>query len=168
MRIVRTLALLALPLLLGSACSTQHKFYEGPKRPDSKLARIECFRYGEELELLAVDGAETPQSHILVLPGSHELTLRGPRNISAETDPEMLSGRELERPIVTVKIDVEAGSRYYLGVSLKDLAFSRARYSGTHYWQEGFYRTWSVDVFGKSLDDPLPPELIRSFEFRAE
>lgn len=163
------LAPLLLAGLLGCGGSTHH-LYPGPEQPLSKLAKLECYRKGTTVELLAVDGQPSPSNYVFLEPGLHRFKLAGPRNISAADDPpdELSADPDSRRPVISVDLQLEAGMQYYLGATLGELAFLKIRSDQTRVWEEGFYKSWSLDFYGQPQGSIGLPPLIRSFPQTAE
>lgn len=152
MRLRRAAFALALVLALGAGCGAQkHHLYPGPERAPQDLARVECYRKGTTVELRAVDGEPCPPNFVYLTPGLHRLRLVGPLNITAADAPpdQLRADPESERPVVELELEAVAGMHYFLGATYKELAYLRNRSDQTRVWDEGFYKTWTLDLYGQ-------------------
>jgi hypothetical protein len=158
-------------LALGVACGAQqHHLYAGPARAEPDLARVECYRKGTTVELRAVDGEPCPPNFVYLMPGRHRLRLAGPLNITAADAPpdQLRADPESERPILELELELAAGMHYYLGATYKQLAFLRNRSDQSRVWDEGFYKTWTLDLYGQPQGALGLPPLIKSYPQSAE
>jgi len=157
--------LLALVLVLGAGCGTdRHHVYSGTALPLQDLARVECYRKGTTVELLAVDGQSCPANYVYLKPGRHRLSLAGPPNIAAADAPptELSADPDSRRPTVELELEVAAGMHYFLGATLKELAFLRSRSDQSRVWEEGFYKSWTLDVYAHPQGTLGVPPLLKS------
>ena len=155
--------------LLGCGGGTHH-LYPGPEQPVTQLAKLDCYRSGTTVELLAVDGRPSPPNYVFLQPGLHRIKLAGPPNISAADKPpdELVADPDARRPVLSVDLELAAGEQYYLGATLGELAFLKIRSDQTRVWEEGFYKTWTLDFYGQPQGAIGLPALIRSFPQTAE
>ncbi len=153
------------PLLLLTACGADHHIYPGPHRSESRLVKLECYRLGTDVRLRTVDGQETPDNYVYLLPGRYRIELDGPTHIATRDDEhnELVSDRDELRPRVEIELDLEEGRHYFLGASHKELAFLKTRSDQNRVWEEGFYLTWTLDVYRRAQSDLSQPELIERF-----
>jgi hypothetical protein len=165
---LRRIALVS--LLLLTACGAEHHIYPGPHLGENRLAKLECYRLGTDVRLLAVDGLETPDNYVYLLPGRHRLELEGPTHIAAkgEEDSELASDRDDRRPRVVIELELAIGQHYFLGATHKELAFLKLRSDQTRVWEEGFYLTWTLDVYRHAQGDHGQPELIEQFTYEGD
>lgn len=160
---------LALPILLAG-CGPSHHIYSGPQRSEGLLAKVECYRLGTDVRILAVDGQAAPDNFVLLLPGKHLLTLAGPTHITAkelEVD-ELAADRDEIRPEVELELDCAAGRHYFIGASYKELAFLRVRSDQSRVWEEGFYASWTLELSERGQTEITPPILREQILFEAE
>jgi hypothetical protein len=159
------LPLLTLAVALGAGCGGErHHLYPGTALPIQDLARVECYRKGTTVELRAVDGQACPTNYVYLKPGRHQLRLVGPPNIAAADAPpnELSADPESRRPAVELELEVAAGMHYYLGATLKELAFLKSRSDQTRVWEEGFYKSWTLDVYAQPQGAMGLPPLLKS------
>ena len=161
---------LILLLLLVACGGAGHHLYPGPALPESQLARLECYRKGTTVELLAVDGQPSPPNYVYLQPGLHRVRLAGPPNIAPMDRPpeELLADPDARRPVLSLDLTLEAGMHYYLGASLGQLAFLKVRSDQTRVWEEGFYATWTLDLYGHSQGSLGLPPLLHHYPQTAE
>jgi hypothetical protein len=160
------LPLLTLALALGAGCGgDRHHVYTGTALPVQDLARVECYRKGTTVELRAVDGQACPENYVYLKPGRHLLLLAGPPNIAAADAPptELSADPDSRRPVVELELEVVAGMHYFLGATLKELAFLKSRSDQTRVWEEGFYKSWTLDVYAHAQDTMGVPPLVKSY-----
>ncbi len=165
------LALFSLAALLSAGCRGEgHHLYPGPALSVQDLARVECYRKGTTVELLAVDEQACPKNYVYLKPGSYRLRLAGPPNIAAaDAPPEELSADpDSRRPTLELELEVTAGMHYFLGATLKELAFLRSRSDQTRVWEEGFYKSWTLDLYAQPQGALGVPSLIKSYPQAAE
>ncbi len=157
-------------LLLLAACGADHHIYPGPHLSDSRLAKLECYRLGVDVRLRTVNGDETPDNYVFLQPGRHTIELEGPTHIAArdEEDSGLASDRDDRRPTVTIELDLVAGRHYFLGASHKELAFLKLRSDQSRVWEEGFYLTWTLDIYSRAQADQTLPELIEQFTYEGD
>jgi hypothetical protein len=169
MRVLLSTAL-TLALALAAGCGDRHHLYPGPQLSEQNLARVECYRKGTTVELLAVDDRPCPPNYVYLKPGPHRLRLAGPPNIAAaDAPPEELSADpDSRRPTITLELELEAGMHYFLGATLKELAFLKARSDQTRVWEEGFYKSWSLDLYRQPQGGLGLPPLLKSYPQTAE
>lgn len=157
--------LIATALALAAGCGTdRHHVYPGTALPIQDLARVECYRKGTTVELLSVDGSSCPANYVFLKPGPHKLLLAGPPNITAADAPpnELSADPDSRRPAVELELEVAAGMHYYLGATLKELAFLKSRSDQTRVWEEGFYKSWTLDVYAQPQGAMGVPPLLKS------
>ncbi|MBM4119266.1 hypothetical protein FJ251_16325 [bacterium] len=162
---------IAFAFALGTGCGAQkHHLYPGPERAPLDLARVECYRKGTTVELRAVDDQPCPPNYVYLTPGRHRLRLAGPLNITATDAPpdQLRADPESERPLVALELEAVAGMHYFLGATYKELAFLRNRSDQTRVWDEGFYKTWTLDLYGQPQGALGLAPLIKSYPQKAE
>jgi hypothetical protein len=163
--------LIATALALAAGCGTdRHHIYSGTALPPQDLARVECYRKGTTVELRAVDGSSCPANYVFLKPGLHTLLLAGPPNIAAADAPptELSADPDSRRPTLELELDVAAGMHYFLGATLGELAFLKSRSDQTRVWEEGFYKSWTLDVYGHAQGTMGVPPLLKSYPQAAD
>ena len=160
----------ALALALAAGCGDRHHLYPGPALPEQRLARLECYRKGTTVELLAVDDQPCPANYVYLMPGRHRLRLAGPPNIAAADAPpeELTADPDSRRPELVLELELEAGMHYLLGATLKELAFLKSRSDQTRVWEEGFYKSWTLDLYCQPQGALGLPPLLKSYPQTAE
>lgn len=168
MRKFTIFALLGLGLLAG--CGENHHLYPGPQRSAGVLARVECYRLGTDVRLISVNGQDAPGNYVFLPPGEHHLVIEGPTHIASKQDDveELTADREEMRPRVELHLELKAGQHYFLGASYKDLAFLKVRTDQSRVWDEGFYESWTLDIYERAQSESRLPDLIRRIVFEAE
>lgn len=166
---MRALAWFALLLPLAG-CGGGHHLYAGSQRPVSQLAKLECYRGGTDVRLVSVDGEPAPENYVYLLPGRHRIALDGPTHIASRQEEvdELSPNRDDVRPRVEIELELLAGQHYFLGAGYKELAFLRSRSDQTRFWEEGFYSSWTLDLYARPHDGLGLPPLIRQFTYEAE
>lgn len=157
-------------LLLLTACGADHHLYSGPQLGENRLAKLECYRLGTDVRLISVDGVEAPDNYVYLQPGRHVIELEGPTHIATrdEEHSELVSDRDDRRPRVTVELELEIGQHYYLGATHKELAFLKLRSDQSRVWEEGFYLTWTLDVYRRGLTEQIQAPLIDRFIYEGD